>query len=173
MFFSRPTQWILSTTFLVNSLVLVGCQPIQAQSDSDVSQTNSTELLPVRDKKSQDYLMAGIQKALSEDYVGAIESYDLAIQLTSSNSEVYYNRGVAYFSIGQRDNAIKDFNHAIELNPTMAEAYGNRGTIRLLMNERQGALSDFKKAAQLFDEQEDHHSAEMIRGLIEENSTQL
>ncbi|WP_249370247.1 tetratricopeptide repeat protein [Acaryochloris marina] len=104
--------------------------------------------------------------------MGAIEAYDLAIQLTTSNSEVYYNRGVAYFSIGQTDNAIKDFNRAIELTPTMAEAYGNRGTIRLLMNDRQDALSDFQTAAQLFDAQEDHTSANMMRGLIEQNKTQ-
>lgn len=172
MFSSRPTQWILSTTFLVNSLFLMGCQPIQAQPDSDVSQTNPTEIRHARETKSQDYLMAGIQKALREDYTGAIESYNLAIQLTSSNSEVYYNRGVAYFSIGHRDHAIKDFNRAIELTPTMAEAYGNRGTIRLQMDERQGAVSDFEKAAQLFDEQEDHSSAEMMRGLIEQSNTQ-
>lgn len=173
MFSSRPTQWVLSTIFLVNSLVLVGCQPIQSLLDNDVSQINSTETLHSREMKSQDYLMAGIQKALSEDYAGAITSYDLAIQLTSSNPEVYYNRGVAYFSIGHRDHAIKDFNRAIELNPTMAEAYGNRGTIRLLMDERQGALSDFRKAAQLFDKQEDHISAEMMRGLIKQNNTQF
>lgn len=171
MFSSRPTQWILSTSFLVSSLFLVGCQPIQAEPDTNVSQANSTEITRAREKKSQDYLMAGIQKALSEDYAGAIESYNLAIQLTSSNPEVYYNRGVAYFSIGHRDHAIQDFNRAIEINPTMAEAYGNRGTIRLLMDERQNALSDFKKAAQLFEEQEDHISAETMRGLIKQNNT--
>lgn len=171
MFSNRPVQWILSTSFLVSSLFLVGCQPIQAKPDSDVSQTNSTKIIHAREKKSHDYLMAGIQKALSEDYAGAIESYDLAIKLTSSNPEVYYNRGVAYFSIGHRDHAIQDFNRAIELNPTMAEAYGNRGTIRLQRNERQSALSDFKKAAQLFDEQADHSAAETMRGLIKQNNT--
>lgn len=172
MLSSRPTQWILSTTFLVSSLVLLGCQPIQAEPDSDVSQINSTEILHAREKKSQDYLMAGIQKALSGDYASAITSYDLAIQLASSNPEVYYNRGVAYFSIGDRDHAIKDFNHAIAINPTMAEAYGNRGTIRLLMDEPQSALSDFKKATQLFEKQGDHISAETMRGLIKQNNTQ-
>ncbi|QUY45647.1 tetratricopeptide repeat protein [Acaryochloris marina] len=172
MFSSRPTQWILSTTFLVSSLALVGCQSIQARPNSDSSQTNPAAILQPGKNQSQDYLMTGIQKAFTEDYVGAIEAYDLAIQLTTSNSEVYYNRGVAYFSIGQTDNAIKDFNRAIELTPTMAEAYGNRGTIRLLMNDRQDALSDFQTAAQLFDAQEDHTSANMMRGLIEQNKTQ-
>lgn len=54
----------------------------------------------------------------------------------------------------------------------MAEAYGNRGTIKLQMGETQSALSDFQKAAELFGEQQDHTSVEIMRGLIQEHTMQ-
>lgn len=116
--------------------------------------------------------MDGIQKALSGDYPGAIEAYDLALQFAPANAEAYYNRGVAYFSIGHSDNALQDFERAISITPSMAEAYGNRGTIRLQMGEYKSALSDFQTAADLFEQEDDHISAEAMRSLIHQNTAQ-
>src|SRR5436190_15911175 len=39
----------------------------------------------------------------------------------------YVNRGNAYHSRGEYDQAIADYGKAIEINPKYAEAYNNRG----------------------------------------------
>jgi len=56
------------------------------------------------------------------------------------------NRGMAYNSLGQRDNAIADFTKAIELSQGYADAYTNRGNI-YATNEQWGkAIADYTSA---------------------------
>lgn len=162
----------LLASVVVSSLALISVSSTLARPNSHLSDTHPAVIVFSGEDQSQEYLMHGIHKALSGDYSGAIEQYDLALQLAPANAEAYYNRGVAYFSMGHSDNALKDFDRAIAITPSMAEAYGNRGTIRLQIGEYQSALSDFQAAADLFDQQDDHISAEVMRSLIHQNSKQ-
>ena len=52
----------------------------------------------------------------------------MAIELDSQYAIAYYNRGIAYYSLGQYELAIADYDEAIRLDPQYAEAYCNRGT---------------------------------------------
>jgi len=64
----------------------------------------------------------------------------------------YYNRGLAYATSNQYDQAINDFKKALELNPKDVEAYTNRGSTRLQTNEDlDKAIEDFKQARDLFE----------------------
>ncbi|KAI9134432.1 tetratricopeptide repeat protein [Acaryochloris sp. CCMEE 5410] len=162
----------LLASIVVSSLALISIQSTIARPNSYPSKTHPTAIIFSKENQSQKYLLDGIQKALSGDYPGAIEAYDLALQFAPANAEAYYNRGVAYFSIGHSDNALQDFERAISITPSMAEAYGNRGTIRLQMGEYKSALSDFQTAADLFEQEDDHISAEAMRSLIHQNTAQ-
>lgn len=162
----------LLASVVMGSLALISMPSTFARPNSHLSNSHPTAVVYSGDEQSQEYLLNGIQKALSGDYSGAIEAYDLALQLAPTNAEAYYNRGVAYFSMGHPNNALKDFDRAITLTPSMAEAYGNRGTIRLQMGEHQSALSDFQKAADLFEQQDDPISASYMQGLIHQNPPQ-
>lgn len=171
MFRHRLPQSLLASV-LVSSLALISIPSTFARPNSHLLNTHPTTIIFSGEDQSQEYLMIGIQKALSGDYSGAIEAYDLALQLAPSNAEAYYNRGVAYFSMGHSNNALKDFDRAIAITPSMAEAYGNRGTIHLQMGKYQSALSDFQTAADLFEEQDDYISAKVMQGLIHQNTAQ-
>lgn len=49
-------------------------------------------------------------------WIDSTEESDKAIELDPSLAEAYGNRGVAFYSIGQYDEAIADCNKAIDLN---------------------------------------------------------
>ena len=162
----------LLASIVMGSLALISMPSTFARPNSHLSNAHPTVVVFSGEDQSQEYLINGIQKALSDDYSGAIEAYDLALQVAPANAEAFYNRGVAYFSMGHPNNALKDFDRAIALTPSMAEAYGNRGTIRLQMGEYQSALSNFQKAADLFEQQDDHISASVMQSLIHQNTAQ-
>lgn len=171
MFYHRLSISLL-VPVVASSLALINIQSTVARPNSNLSKVHPTAIIFSDEDQSQKYLMNGIHKAMSGDYPGAIEDYDLALELTPANAEAYYNRGVAYFSIGHADHALSDFDRAIAITPSMAEAYGNRGTIHLQIGEYQSALSDFQTAADLFQEQGDHISASYMQGLIHQNTAQ-
>ncbi|MBN1186083.1 MAG: tetratricopeptide repeat protein [Bacteroidales bacterium] len=51
----------------------------------------------------------GIAMMAKENYTGAVEMYNIAINLNKNNSKYYINRGLALYELGQIDEAIKDF----------------------------------------------------------------
>ena len=75
------------------------------------------------------YFEEGIRLYYQQDYTGAVDKFNKAVQLNPNFSESYYNRGVAYYFLKNYNAAIADFNKYIELNPNDADAYYNRGTV--------------------------------------------
>ncbi len=61
----------------------------------------------------------------------------------------YNDRGFAYATKGEFDNAIADYNKVIELDPNDAMAYNNRGIAHSLKGELENAIADFDKAIEL------------------------
>lgn len=95
----------------------------------------------------------GIEEAISGDYFSAIAAYDQALSLSPNNPDIYYNRAVAYYSIGNIKLALRDFEQMIQLQPNMAEAYANRGAIYFERGDIARALIDVRTASQLFEAQ--------------------
>jgi len=83
-----------------------------------------------------------------EDYGGAIQDYNKAIELNPNLADAYNNRGVAKFLQKDDGGAIQDYNKAIELNPNLAYAYNNRGIAKDHQNGH-GAIQDYNKAIEL------------------------
>ena len=92
---------------------------------------------------------AGLTCENKKDYLKAIEHYSNAIGLNPELYTAYNNRGTAYLSKGELDQAIGDFDKAIELNQNDAMAYNNRGTAYRSKGELDQAIEDFDKAIQL------------------------
>lgn len=65
----------------------------------------------------------------SEQAVGdnTIAEYTKAIELNPNDAKAYVNRGVAYYTRGNLNQAVADFSKAIELDSQFATAYYNRG----------------------------------------------
>jgi tetratricopeptide (TPR) repeat protein len=114
----------------------------------------------------------GIDQAVRGNFLSAIHNYDLALQQMPDNADIYYNRGVAHYSVGHTVEAMQDFNRAISLNPELAEAYGNRGVLRIQQGDRQGALQDYQQAARLFTQQGDAAAAQQMQEFVRQSLSQ-
>ena len=75
--------------------------------------------------------------------------FRLRILLNPKPALAYYNRGLAYVTLGQHERAIQDFDEAIRLNPQYAEVYNNRGGAYEAIGKSIEAERDFAKAKEL------------------------
>ena len=99
-------------------------------------------------KTAEYYLESGNTKYNQQDYKGAIQDYNKAIELNPSDAEAYNNRGVAKGKLQDYTGAIQDYNKAIEINPNYA-AYYNRGAAKILLGQKENGCLDLSKAGEL------------------------
>jgi tetratricopeptide (TPR) repeat protein len=89
--------------------------------------------------------------------------YDHTLKVTTGNSFIYCNRGVAYYVLGNYKQAIEDYNRAIETNPELAVAYNDRGAAYDKLGDRVQAVSDFDRAIEIRPEYPDAYNG---RGVV-------
>lgn len=77
------------------------------------------------------------------DYVHAIETLSMAIDLDPDYVIALNLRGLAYERKGQDDLAMADYNLALQKRPTYGVPYNNRGVIHARRGALQSALDDF------------------------------
>ena len=102
-----------------------------------------------QNKTAEKYLEQGNAKYNLQDYRGAIQDYNKAIEINPQDASTYYNRGVTKGKLEDYRGAIQDFNKAIEINPQYATAYYNRGVAKYRLNDKSGACLDWSKAGEL------------------------
>jgi serine/threonine-protein kinase len=83
------------------------------------------------------------------DVQGAIEDFNVAIQIDPQDADPYYNRGISRSDLGDKQGAIEDFNQAIARNTNHALVYYDRGLVRATVGDKQGAIKDFQQSAKL------------------------
>ncbi|MEM7554699.1 MAG: tetratricopeptide repeat protein [Cyanobacteria bacterium P01_A01_bin.84] len=91
------------------------------------------------------------------DYLGAIEDYtqaiDISLQNHSLENEVYRIRGDAHYDLGNHLEAIEDYTQAININSQDALAYYRRGCLWYDLADKASAIADFQTAAGLYQKQ--------------------
>lgn len=168
MFISRRLGWPVLAIAFFQGLAVVAVSPqMSVASDHGLSAPSSVVGLADRDQ-AQALFYQGVQKALQEDYGEAVQYYNQALSLNPNNPDVYYNRGVAHFSLGGLQTALQDFDQTIQLQPNRAAAYGNRGAVRSALGDRQGAISDCQQAIKLFKAQGDPAAAQQMQAWLQE-----
>jgi tetratricopeptide (TPR) repeat protein/S1-C subfamily serine protease len=83
-----------------------------------------------------------------KQYSEAIAIYDEIIR-KEPETYAYYNRGLAKYTLGNKQAAIADYDKALTLNPKFAEAYNNRGNAKSAVGDNQAAIADYDKALAL------------------------
>ena len=96
-----------------------------------------------------EYLVKGVEKANNEDYSGAISDFNLALLYKTSDPQVFYNRGLAYYYLKEYEKAIDNYNEATRLDSLYEEVYSQRGIAKSLAGDFAGAEEDFIKAIHL------------------------
>jgi CHAT domain-containing protein/Flp pilus assembly protein TadD len=111
---------------------------------------------------AQGWFYQGLQQAKTGDLLGAIASYDQAIELQPEFSEYWFNRGLTLFHLERFDEAIASYETAIELKPDFYKAWYNRGGTLGELGYFEEAIASFDKAIEV---KPDYQEAWSSKGL--------
>ncbi len=84
-----------------------------------------------------------------QQYVKALSSVNMAIQLKNDNPWSYYNRAIVFKEMKKNDLAFIDLNKAISLDKSFVSSYLNRGILNAEANNFHKAILDFDKVINL------------------------
>jgi tetratricopeptide (TPR) repeat protein len=92
----------------------------------------------------------GTDKFYHNDYRGALQDLNKAIEQYPDNSQAYYIRGNIKYALKDYVGAIQDFNVESELNPNDVVIYSARGKAKMKLGDYSGALKDYNKSINVF-----------------------
>lgn len=117
--------------------------------------------------KSLDLQHQELNKLVST--IKEVENLSQNIRNEENSAQFYYERGLGYEHLGNKEGAVKDYTEAIKQDSSLAKAFHKRGVIYLEQGDRQKAVDDLRKAALLYFEQGDidsyHQAREMSRNI--------
>jgi S1-C subfamily serine protease len=93
----------------INTIVTKRCHT------ETVKQVQESVSSPAAADPSETYVNSGNGRVASGNYQGALEDYTNAIQGNSSLAIAFFNRGLAFYNLDQKDRAIADFSKAADL----------------------------------------------------------
>lgn len=97
-----------------------------------------------------------------------IQNYSQAIRVNPQSGEFYYQRGISYQHLGDKQGAYEDYSEAIKLDPSYAQAYHHRGLLSAELGNKKRAVEDLRKAAKLYFDQGDIDNYQRTRDLSKE-----
>ena len=124
------------------------------------------KVIIVNPELTEAYIKRGYSKYKLDNFKGAVDDYNAALELEPNIANVYYWRAQAKsklpnsildanshkqpYDIHRRTKeAIKDYDTAIKLDPNIAIFYRDRGAAKSKMYEYQSAIEDYTKAIEL------------------------
>jgi len=108
------------------------------------------------------WLNRGIQQILAGDFLGAVASYDNALQIKPDDDDAWYNRGHALLNLGEYEKAIASYEKVIQIKPDYYEAWNSRGMALDNLGQYEAALTCYDQALKI---QPDCHQIWCNRGL--------
>jgi tetratricopeptide (TPR) repeat protein len=94
----------------------------------------------VRHRTAEEHFQQGQDLMAREEFASAVLAFDAAAKLRSDMPEVFNNRGVAKYALGDDRGALEDFDRAIALEPDGREAHGNRFDVLQTLGRLEEAL---------------------------------
>ncbi len=91
----------------------------------------------------------GITKLSLKDFKGAIDDFNMSIELDPKSPNSYSNRGFTKIYFNDLEGALDDFNKSIKLDCNDETCYFNRGSVKIYLNDFVGAMNDFNKIIEL------------------------
>ena len=95
------------------------------------------------------YFELGRQKYYDNDFEGALENFNKAIELTPNYAEIYKFRAKLKVRLADYQAAIEDYNQVIKLNPDDASAYKERADAKRKLSNHTSAIEDYSQALKL------------------------
>jgi tetratricopeptide (TPR) repeat protein len=150
--------WIISV-----SLIWLSPHQVLAQTDLTVPdwfQSGIVQLQQGNYRDAIDYFIRSIQQRRDlsasysnlclarihlHDYLNAWQDCTRSLQ-AKSHYLAYFHRGLAFYRLGDYEQAIADYNQTILLNPTYYQAYYNRGLVYSAQKDYLTAIADFNQS---------------------------
>ncbi|MFV0290875.1 MAG: tetratricopeptide repeat protein [Mangrovibacterium sp.] len=95
------------------------------------------------------YIQTGRVKLGTNDYVGAIENFNIVIKFKPQLPEPYFYRGNSKHMLDDYRGAIADYSTALEIKPYFPQALENRGHAYLSVGNYDQAIADYTSALDL------------------------
>ena len=84
-----------------------------------------------------------------KDYEAALTLYDKALEQSPAEHTVYSNRSIAFFKLGQYENALQDAVKCIELEPTFARGYLRKCAVLNVLERYEEAMESAQEGYKL------------------------
>jgi len=108
-----------------------------------------TELERAIELRPQDFwphFYQGVCAFRRRQYADAVHAFDVAIALSPSSPECYFNRAVTYAAWGKNTLALKDYDRTLTLAPHLGTAAMNRGVLHYQEKRYTQARQDLEQA---------------------------
>src|SRR5512145_675347 len=76
-----------------------------------------------------DYIDAGYEARITEDYEAAVTLYTCALNINAKNPDSLFGRAYSNDELGNYDQAMADYNALLDITPDDGAALNNRGNI--------------------------------------------
>ena len=96
-----------------------------------------------------DWFNRGLQQANVGDLVGAISSWDKALEMNPNLAQAWHNRASALGNLGQNQAAVESFDQALAINNDDFEAWNGKGNACYNLEQWEMAIACWDKALQL------------------------
>ncbi|TRU61261.1 MAG: tetratricopeptide repeat protein [Microcystis aeruginosa Ma_QC_Ch_20071001_M135] len=108
----------------------------------------------------------GNQKYMNGDFIGAIASFDQALEIKPDLHQAWHNRGIALDDLGRYEEAIASFDRALEIKPDDHQAWNGRGIALGNLGRYEQAIASCDRALEI---KPDDHKAWNGRGIALDN----
>lgn len=95
------------------------------------------------------FFYRGVSNAKVKDFKAAVQDYTKAINVNPRKSKYVYHRGLAYFELGDYENAKKDFQTTLSIDGANADLYVKLAFLKQQENDLKGAIEDYSKAIKI------------------------
>lgn len=95
------------------------------------------------------YSLEAVRYFRDQQFEKALLAYNKAIAITPDDPDLFSERGVTHFHLGNKHQALKDMNKAVELEPDYSYRYASRAYIKDSIGMIKEAIDDYKMAVTL------------------------
>ncbi|NCR86151.1 MAG: tetratricopeptide repeat protein [Microcystis aeruginosa K13-05] len=121
-------------------------------------ETDLTEVV----QDAEFWFVQGYQKYMNGDFIGAIASFDRALEIKPDKHEAWNYRGIALDDLGRLEEAIASWDRALEMKPDYPNAWSSRGIALLNLGRFEEAIASFDRALEI---KPDYPNAWVSRGV--------
>ena len=114
-----------------------------------VSEEMRDDAAEERKQEAEEWFDRGCQQYNAGDFLGAINSWDRALEIKPDFHEAWSNRGVALRKLERYEEAIASYDRALEIKPDFHEAWYNRGNALNNLERYEEAIASYDRALEI------------------------